>query len=220
MKMISSTLLLIVLVFSVNANANIMSVTNDDFGVVDNSFDFRDFDFSSFADTQAVVNAVISVTFSKCSASTDANGCSGDGGSPFNNEIGLALIAPTGEFVSLVENNSDNELFETGNFETFVQGTGNFNLITIVFDDLGASLGSTPSSGTFAPEGSLSDFIGLNANGTWRLFFEDDVGADALVFHTATLTLTTRDVPVPALLPVFATLLLGLGLMRRRTRQF
>ncbi|MGB3723098.1 MAG: PEP-CTERM sorting domain-containing protein [Pacificimonas sp.] len=205
------------------AMAVTVSQTDDDFATVDGGFDFKDFTFdaSEFGDEQAITGVTLQVVFDKCVNTVSADGCGDPGGGtiPFNNEIGFALIAPDGTIVSLIENDGGNEDFETGATSTFGIGSGDFENISILFSDGGAALGADPVSGTFAPEGALSDFAGVLASGTWRFFFEDDAGADPLGIRSVTLSLTTAgaiDVPAPAALGLFGLGLAGLAGWRRR----
>ncbi len=219
--MLAGALALGILPFS-SAQAVVVSKTDTVFDSVDNAYALKDLTFSAadFPGDSVVQNVTLTVDFSKCGRSIGANGCTGGTGTPFANEIGFALRAPDGTTVSLVENDSDNEAWETGDYETFDLGSANLDHIVITFDDLGTALGSLPASGTFAPEGSLADFIGISAIGTWTFFYEDNVGLDPLGIYRVTLAIETADanVPEPASLMLMSLGLFGIG-YRLRNRK-
>ncbi len=197
-------------------NAMVITKTDSVFVSNDNSFTIKLFDFllADFGGGSTTVSSVtVTVDYSKCGSGVGTGGCTGGPGNPFANEIGFALRSPGGTNVSLIENNGDNEDYETGNFETFASGGSNFDRIVTTFDDAGAALGSAPASGVFAPEGSLGDFAGESALGVWEFFIEDDVGLDPIGVYSVRLDVTVSDgapVPVPAPLVLMG---LGLGLL-------
>ena len=125
-------------------------------------------------------------------------------GSTFNREIVFRLLFG-GVTVNLV------------NEDTF-SGQPDSTRVTQTYDDEAASLvgGATLLTGSFRPVGTLGAFDGLDAQGDWTFFFQDTVGADALVLHSVSLSITTEDaagVPSPG-----TVALLGLGLLALRLR--
>lgn len=108
----------------------------------------------------------------------------------WDGDLDIFLIAPDGTTVLLSSDNGD----DLDNY-----GTNCSN--RTIFDDAAGSpinLASPPFTGTFQPEGSLSDFNGLTGsgvNGTWILRIRDDVQFDsgtlncvALIISPATCT--------------------------------
>jgi hypothetical protein len=206
------------------SHAGLISVTDSVFDSVDNAFDTKTLMFSAgdFTGNSIISGLTLTVDFSKCGRGVDSSGCIGGSGYPYANEIGFSLRSPFGTTIALIENNGDNELFETGNFETFAVGSTNLNHIVTTFSDAGAALGSLPASGTFAPEGSLAAFYGESGIGAWTFFYEDDVGSDPLGIHNVTLNIETISgpsafsVPEPGTLTIFALGLAGLGFLRKK----
>lgn len=215
------TLALMSAALAVPAQAATVSMTDDEFAVVDESFGFKDFTFTAgdFGTDSTITGVTLSVLFDKCDEDAALNGCAADG-RPFADEIGFALIGPDGTAVSLVENEGGNELYETEVSFSFVPGLNSLENISILFDDDGASLGFLPASGTFAPEGALAAFNGLSGIGTWRFFFEDDAWFDELAIRSVTLNLETAgeatDVPAPGALGLLGLGILTLAARRRR----
>ena len=83
----------------------------------------------------------------------------------YDGQLTATLFAPEGTPVELFSN---------------VGGSGN-NFIATVLDDAAASsitTGAAPFTGTFQPEGSLADFNGIDAAGTWTLEIIDDTKRD------------------------------------------
>jgi CSLREA domain-containing protein len=85
----------------------------------------------------------------------------------FNSDLSVFLISPVGTRVEL--------------FTDVGEGSNNFTNTTLADDalvDLGSA--SAPFTGTFRPEGQLTDFLGENPNGLWTLEVSDttldDVG--------------------------------------------
>lgn len=113
-------------------------------------------------------------------------------GTPYHNEIEFVLTSPEGTSVTLISNDDGIEI-NADPVESFNTGSTAF-FGTINFDQSAADPVNVdpdlPQEGTFQPHpGDLDDFLFENADGTWELFIEDDVGADALSFHGATLFL-------------------------------
>ncbi|MFD2824374.1 proprotein convertase P-domain-containing protein, partial [Lacinutrix iliipiscaria] len=83
----------------------------------------------------------------------------------FTGDVDITLTSPNGTVVELTTDN----------------GGGGDNYENTVFDDDAATsiVGATaPFTGTFSPEGNLSDFNGEIFDGTWTLTVEDDAGGD------------------------------------------
>jgi subtilisin-like proprotein convertase family protein len=90
-------------------------------------------------------------------------------------DLDITLYAPDGTGVDLSSDNggSKNNIkayFEDNATETITSYNQNMNSMIAI-----------------QPEGTLSDFNGLDANGTWTLHMCDDAGADEGTFNTATL---------------------------------
>lgn len=86
-------------------------------------------------------------------------------------DLDLYLISPDGTRVELTTDNG---------------GTGN-DYIDTIFDDEASQLitaGTAPFTGTYKPEGSLADFIGLPTLGTWQLEMTDDETGESGTLHT------------------------------------
>lgn len=201
--------------------ANAATFTNSTDGFVDASSLTRDFLVTAgdFTGSTTVTDVNISIFFAKSNDSALVPETSTPAtGTPFFNEIEFVLTAPDGTQVTLISNDEGTELVPGDSTETFVNGTNFFSGI-ITFDQSAAtdvdSGGDIPVAGTFRPDdvllNNLDIFNGLDAEGTWSLFIEDDVGADGLSFYEAVLEIeTTVTTPVP--LPAGAPLLLaGLG---------
>ena len=183
------------------AHAGLITVSDTTPGVVDRSSATRTL---SVGTSGLVSDVDVTVDFSKCSASATTAGCVGEGGSTFNREIVFRLLFG-GVTVNLV------------NEDTF-SGQPDSTRVTQTYDDEAASLvgGATLLTGSFRPVGTLGAFDGLDAQGDWTFFFQDTVGADALVLHSISLSITTEDaagVPSPG-----TVALLGLGLLALRLR--
>ena len=83
----------------------------------------------------------------------------------YDADLDVFLIAPDGTRI---------ELFSD------VGGSGNNFTGTILDDEAGVSItaGSAPFTGSYAPEGDLSSFDGMDIAGTWTLEISDDAGLD------------------------------------------
>jgi subtilisin-like proprotein convertase family protein len=100
---------------------------------------------------------------------------------PFDGDLTIDLIGPTGTVVRLVSN----------------RGADGANFTGTVFDDAaGSSIasGSAPFGGTYRPEQPLSAFAGISPNGTWGLRVRDVGPADLGTLVNWTLTVTTGEV--------------------------
>jgi subtilisin-like proprotein convertase family protein len=83
----------------------------------------------------------------------------------WDSDLDIFLIAPNGTQVELTSDN----------------GSGGDDYIDTIFDDDATTSivdGSAPFTGSFQPEGSLADFIGLSSQGDWTLQITDDAGGD------------------------------------------
>lgn len=88
------------------------------------------------------------------------------GGSPFLGEMSLKLKSPNGTIVTLVPS-----YFFAGDYQ---------GVITTTFSSIGQDMTSTPQSGTFKPNESLTPFLSTNPNGVWELIGYDTAGGDPL----------------------------------------
>lgn len=100
----------------------------------------------------------------------------------FDDDLDVFLEHPDGTIV---------ELF------TDVGGSDDNFTGTTLDDEAGTDItsGSAPFSGTFRPEGNLSDFDGKDPRGTWKLHVTDDAGDDVGTLNSWSLTITTDDAP-------------------------
>ncbi len=173
------------------------------------------------ASTGPVTDVTISIDFAKCDDPSIIGAgprCIGQGFS-FDREIVFTLFNPGGTAVSLVTQ------------DTYSGSTPGAGRVTVTFQDGAAALGGGVTAGTFAPVGSLSDFIGLSGTGVWQLFAQDTVGSDRLDVFAFCLRVVTDDngsggsdcriaqVSEPTSAPLLGVALLGLmGLAHRRFR--
>lgn len=180
--------------------------TNSTFGSVDDGAFDR---VLIVAGVGTISNVRIAIDFSKCddpNPGPAATGCTGTGFS-FNDEIKLELISPSATTVLLVD------------FDTYAGQTPGDRVVVLFDDDAASAVGGDPLlDGTFSPVGSLSDFIGENADGAWALRVTDGAGGDPLQLYGVTLCINEQGecagvAPPPPGVPAPATLLLlGLGL--------
>lgn len=86
----------------------------------------------------------------------------------------------------------------------------------VTFDDEAATAIGTNGTGTFRPEGSLSDFDGLDFAGDWNLSILDTKSSfEGDDLEAWSITVTTP-APEPSTLAIFGLGLFGLGWARRR----
>ena len=168
-------------------------------------------EFANISDPamDAIVDVIFTANVSSSSSSINSDGTiNSSGGSPFNNELGLTLISPTGTSL---------ELIGTGTFFGGANGDA-FELLDISFADGGAPLGpNPPTGGTFAATGGAFDiFNGEFAGGAWQIVIQDTVGADPKSLNGFSLTVVTA-VPEPSSAFFMALGLVGVATLRRRT---
>jgi subtilisin-like proprotein convertase family protein len=125
----------------------------------------------------------------------------------FDGDLDIFLISPDN---TVVELSTDN-------------GSTGDNYTNTVFDDEAGTLitaGAAPFTGSFQPEGFLSDFDGENALGLWTLRIIDDTGADVGTLFSWSLTIDSNapsSVPEPGTLSLLGIAGLALiGIRRRR----
>ncbi|MGI9543387.1 MAG: proprotein convertase P-domain-containing protein [Cyclobacteriaceae bacterium] len=106
----------------------------------------------------------------------------------YTNDLRILLIGPDGTEVVLVES-------EGGSQDDFNETT---------FDDNAAEPiagAMAPFSGTFRPEGQLSDFKGTAVNGKWKLRIEDQASFDGGILNSWSLSVETSAQPAPTAKP-------------------
>jgi subtilisin-like proprotein convertase family protein len=95
----------------------------------------------------------------------------------FSGDVDAYLISPAGTQVELFTGVG-------GQFNNFVDTTLDDEAPTSISD------AAAPFTGSFRPEGLLSDFIGENPNGNWTLLIRDTTDADIGILNSWTLTIT------------------------------
>ena len=142
----------------------------------------------SGADPQVTVSGVgtnlgktkVSVTWRKRSGGT-INDCGTTGGSgqPFYDEVSFRIQAPNGTIINLL------------NANTYSIGSTPLGVLTTVFEDGGAAVGSLPANGTFNPAQVLSALNGTDPNGIWKLLANDDAASDPLCVESFSVNVLT-----------------------------
>ena len=98
----------------------------------------------------------------------------------YDSDVRAHLVSPAGRRVELVS----------------AAGGAGDNFTATVFDDEAATAvtsGAAPFTGSFKPTGSLADFDGAWANGTWTLQVDDVAQYDAGTLRNWSITLTTGE---------------------------
>lgn len=103
---------------------------------------------------------------------------------PYDADMDVYLVAPSGKKVEL--------------FTDIGANLANFTNTTLD-DSASTSIKNAraPFTGTFRPEGRLSDFIGENPNGQWTLQVTDDAPRDSGTLNSWSLQLTAGENSVP-----------------------
>lgn len=99
----------------------------------------------------------------------------------YDSDMAISLLSPQGTTVMLCEN----------------RGPGGDNFTNTVFDDeaeQNIAQGTPPFTGSFHPEGNLSDFDAENIEGTWTLTVNDDVFGDEGTLDGWEIYVTPTDV--------------------------
>lgn len=99
-------------------------------------------------------------------------------------DLNISLTSPGGTTVLLSDDNG---------------GGGNDYTNTIFDDAAGTAItsGSAPFTGTFSPEGNLSDFNGEDPSGTWTLSIYDDAGGDTGTLDSFSIEVCTSTPAAP-----------------------
>ncbi len=136
---------------------------------------------STFAGIATNIGKVkVSVTWRKRSGGT-INDCGtvGGSGNPYNSEVSFKIKAPNNTIINLL------------NSGTYPNGGTPAGLVTTVFEDGAATVGTIPASGTFAPAQSLGLLNGIDPNGIWTLVASDAAAADPLCVESFSITVYT-----------------------------
>jgi Ig-like domain CHU_C associated len=122
----------------------------------------------------------ISVTWRKKSGGNQTTcGDAGGTANPFNQEVSFRIKGPNNVTLNLL------------NSATYVNGGSPAGVVTTVFEDGGAAIGTVPASGTFNPAQSLAGFAGIDPNGTWTIIPNDNGAGDPLCVQGFAVTVTT-----------------------------
>ncbi|WP_034260252.1 proprotein convertase P-domain-containing protein [Altibacter lentus] len=125
--------------------------------------------------TESVISIANDVTINDVNVTINLN-------HTFTGDLDIFLEGPDGTRVELSTDNG---------------GSGD-NMINTVFDDeapTSITTGTAPFTGSFQPEGNLSDFDGLSSLGDWTLEITDDANIDGGTLNSWSLQLC-EDVPL------------------------
>ena len=163
-------------------------------------------DFGSFTRDLAVASSgpvvAVSVSVDIEQSSSDVCPAPVEVSSHYPGETGAFLTAPDGTRITLIRPADYNVTpFVLGSYIEYYEGTPVRAVTTFTPTatvPIGSDNGGIPITGTYIPaEGSLADFVGLEANGIWQLEIADSVGGDAKCYYGASLVITLAD-PAPA----------------------
>lgn len=214
MKMLTKTLFAMAAGFcllSSQADAAVITKVNTTSGLFDASSGLRAFNFTIGEAGGIISDVNISVRFGKHDGESFGVNA---GGTPFYNEIVFQLIGNTVEF-------GTSPIADLINASSWTAGSGGFLDRTITFDEQASQVvnfASEPLAGTYRTTGNannlgLSQFNGLTlAAGDWTLYIQDTVGADALDFISAELTISTGPVESSSSVPDGGSTVALLGL--------
>jgi hypothetical protein len=154
-----------------------------------------------------IVKVTTTINLTKGDDPISPNGDPLGSGFSFNDEIGLALISPTGTRVALQIPDS-----------TLDGQAGGGARVTWTFDDsaLATISGDQLISGTYQPAELLSLFNFENGNGTWILEYEDTAGGDPLTINSWSLTVASVPEPTTFTIALAGVACGGLAKWRRR----
>lgn len=100
----------------------------------------------------------------------------------FTGDLKISIVSPDNKKVILAQS----------------EGAGGDNFNDTTFDDAAAesiTAASAPYTGTFRPEGKLSDFQGISPTGSWKLVIKDQANLDGGVLKSWTLAIKSDDTP-------------------------
>jgi Subtilase family/FG-GAP-like repeat/Ig-like domain CHU_C associated len=143
--------------------------------------------FSGIVNSLAKVK--VSITWRKKQNGNQTDCGNVDGlGNPFNDEVSFKIKAPNGSIITLLTNG------------TYVSGGTPAGVVTTVFEDGAASIGTVPASGTFNPFQNLFLFNGISPNGIWELLPNDNSPTDPLCVQGFSVTISTNGTGTPSVI--------------------
>ncbi len=122
----------------------------------------------------------VSIRWQKKDGGNQNSCATADGGAnPFNSEVSFKIVSPNNVTINLLDDG------------TYVDGGTTAGLITTVFEDGGAVVGTVPAAGTFSPAQSLGVLNAIDPNGVWKLLARDSGGSDPLCVESFSVTVYT-----------------------------